>query len=76
MSARGKTGGVMMILGVLVYLLAGLLAMGSLFNGCVAVARGSFVEFVFSVGLAVVIGWVGQIVGGLIMAGGAVVSGD
>ena len=49
--------------------------MGSMFNGCVAVVRGYFVDFIFSVGLAVVIGWVGQFVGGFIMAGGAGVGG-
>ena len=66
----------MVVVGFGVYLLSGLLAMGSMFNGCVAIAGGSFGEFIFSVGLAVVIGWIGQFVGGLIIAGGTAVGGD
>ena len=65
-----------MIFGYLVYALAGMLALGSMFNGCSALIRGSVVEFIFSVGLAVIIGWVGQFVAGLILAGGAAVGGD
>jgi hypothetical protein len=42
-----------------------------MFNEFVAVARGSFVEFIFYVGLSVAIGWIGQFAGALTMAGGA-----
>ena len=76
MSTREKAGGVMMLLGYLIYLIAGVLALGSMFNGCVALTQGSIGSFIFSVGLAVIIGWVGQIVGGLTMASGAAVGGD
>ena len=76
MSGRAKAGGAMMLLGYLVYLIAGMLALGSMFNACVVLAQGSLASFIFSVGFAVVIGWLGQFFGGLVMAGGAAVSGD
>lgn len=76
MSGRQKAGGVMMVVDYLAHLGAGLLALGSMFNGCVAVSRGYFAEFIFSVGLAVFIGWIGQFLGGPIMAGGAAVGGE
>lgn len=76
MSGRQKAGVAMTIFGYLVYGIMGLLALGSMFNGCSALIRGSVVEFIFSVGLAVIIGGVGQFVAALILAGSAAVSGD
>ena len=60
----------MVIFGFLIYLVSGLLALGTLINAFVALAQGSGSSFLFLVGLAVVIGFVGQLVGGLFMAGG------
>ncbi len=76
MSGRQKAGGLLMVLGYLVYLIASILALGALFNGCVAIAKGDVSSLIFAVGSAVVIGWIGQLVGGIIMAGGGAVAGD
>ena len=70
------TGGAIAALGLVTYLVTALLAFGALFSGCASLLRGNFVGFVFSVGLAVVIGWVGRFVAALFFVGGSAIGKD
>ena len=76
MGGRQKAGGFLLVVGYGVYLVAAVLVCGTLFNSCVSIVQGDIVSFIFYVGLAVVIGFVGQFVGGILMSSGVTVAGD
>lgn len=63
-------GSVLMVIGFILQVLAGILALGCLLASCRGLQEGGFPGFLMMIGLAVVIGWIGQYGGGLLLAAG------
>lgn len=62
--------GILMGAGFLVYIAAGLVSLGCLLGSCGGLTRGGVPGFLMMLGLSVVVGWIGQIGGGLLLAAG------